>query len=173
MRFYRGDIEQALADLARSHALDPEDADTALWLEVVQRRAGRPGELAKSARKLEMTEWPAPIVRLLLGQSTLADTLAEAEREPDAFARKSKICQVEFYAGELALLRDDKSAALPQFEGALSDCSPRLVEWAAAKLELATLPGEATGGTKPTSEPMGDTSPASSPAATVPPAGPL
>jgi hypothetical protein len=119
-----------------------------------------------------MTEWPAPIVRLLLGQSTLAGALAEAQQEADAVARKSKVCQVEFYEGELALMRGDKSAAAARFEGALGDCSHQLAEWAAAKLELASLPGETTAGTKPTLEPIGGTSPASSPAATVPPARP-
>jgi lipoprotein NlpI len=172
VRFYQGDIEKALSDLARSHALDPEDADTALWLEVVRRRAGLPGDLAESARRLDMTEWPAPIVRLLLGQSTSAEALVEAQHESDAVVRVSNVCQIEFYAGQLALLRDDQSSALPQFERAVNDCSHRLTEWAAAKLELTSVPAAITGGTDPTSGPMGEKLPSSSPAATVVPAGP-
>src|SRR5262249_55243812 len=80
---YFGAVPQAAADLNSASALDPKEPYTALWLEIVDRRGRAPSRLAKAAAMIDMTKWPAPIVRLYPGQITPADANTAAE-DPNA-----------------------------------------------------------------------------------------
>jgi hypothetical protein len=63
-----------------------------------------------------MTAWPAPVVRLFLGQMTLAVVLAAAD-DPNPTEKKFQVCQANFYSGELALrTAKDEAARLFRLE---------------------------------------------------------
>jgi len=71
-------LEQARADFEKAATLAPKDAYAALLLEVTGRRSHAPSRLSDAAKQLDMSAWPAPIVRLFLGQSAPAATKTAA-----------------------------------------------------------------------------------------------
>jgi tetratricopeptide (TPR) repeat protein len=99
-----GSLPKSLADLDQSQGLDPKDAYMALWRDIVAKRGDQPSRLAGATAQLDMTKWPAPAVRLFLGEMTLEAVLAAAD-SPDPGVQKGQICEANFYAGELALQR--------------------------------------------------------------------
>jgi lipoprotein NlpI len=108
---YGGSIAKAQADFKQMKELNPKDAYAALWLDIAERRNNIPSHLAQAAKELDMTAWPAPVVRLLLGQMTPAEVLAAADN-PDAKTKKGQICEANFYSGELALSQGTKDEAI-------------------------------------------------------------
>lgn len=76
---YGGSISKALADINQANALDPKNAYIALWLDIVSNRSNLRGRLAQAVSQLDMTKWPAPVVRLYLGQMTPEAVLAAAD----------------------------------------------------------------------------------------------
>lgn len=143
--FGRGRIElyacawpKALVDLTRAAELNPEDAYSALWLEILVRRNELPSRLADAATQLDMTRWPAPMIRLYLGQLA-PDAALAAANDGDAETSKGQICEANFYVGEAALLRGDKDEAKRLFQRAVAGCPKGFVEAPSAKAELKTL----------------------------------
>ena len=76
---YAGALPTALADLNQASELNPRHADAALWLDIVNRRSHLPSRLAEAAKQINMTWWPAPVIRLYLGQLTPEALLAAAD----------------------------------------------------------------------------------------------
>ena len=93
-----------------------------------------------------MRAWPAPVIRLYLGQLTL-EALRAAAGDADPQTQRGKICEANFYAGELALIRGKKDDAIKLFTAASSDCPLRWSEWESANAELKAL------GTPPPGQP--------------------
>lgn len=82
-----GSLLKSLDDLNQASVRNPKDPYTALWLEVVTTRSNLPSHLAEATAQLDMTKWPAPIVRLFLGETTPEEVFAAAD---DADANKKK-----------------------------------------------------------------------------------
>ena len=135
---YAGAVPKALADLNRASALDPKDAFTALWLDIISKRSNLAGRLAEATRQVDMTKWPAPIIRFYLGQMTPEAVLAAADN-PDATTKIDQVCGVNFYSAELALQRGAKDEAARLFGLAVAGCRRGWNEWAAANAELKAL----------------------------------
>src|SRR5580704_11266374 len=132
--YYVGSLPKALADLNQASELNPKLAYTALWLDIVNKRSNLPSRLQQAVAQIDMTHWPAPVIRLFLGQMTPAAVLAAAD-DPDPDTKKSHICEAHFYSGELALLRDAKEEAAQLFKAAAESC-PRTFIGDAAVAEL-------------------------------------
>ena len=132
---YTGKLANALADITQANAIDPKNAHGALWLDVIARRNDLPSRLSEASAQLDMTAWPAPVIRMFLGQMTPAALLAAADNS-DAVVKKDQVCEANFYSGELALLSGAKDEAARLFRLAASDCPHGLDEWDAAKGEL-------------------------------------
>src|SRR3569833_509986 len=96
--FQAGLLEQSQADFSRLSEMDPRDADAARWMDLVRRRAGLASELAGKAEQLDMSKWPAPIVRLFLGQETVEAVLAAADNGSLA-TRGTRCCVVCVFVG--------------------------------------------------------------------------
>ena len=107
IKLYGGEADKGLADLTRAAELDPKDSWTALWVDIVARRSATQSPLAESRRQLDGDQWPAPIVRLYLGELAPEAVFASLEGQPAA-AKKRRTCQANFYAGVLALRPADK-----------------------------------------------------------------
>jgi tetratricopeptide (TPR) repeat protein len=147
VRYYRelgfvdlqqNDLASALANFKRASEVAPANAYAALWLDITERRNNFPSHLADAAMQLDMTTWPAPVVRLFLGELTPAQVTAIADN-PDAYKQKSQVCEANFFSGELALLQGAKDEASRLFRLAASDCPRNLIEWPAANAELKAL----------------------------------
>jgi lipoprotein NlpI len=136
--FYDGFPRLALADLSQASKLDPEYAYYALWLDILDKRSNVASRLPEAISQINMTKWPAPVIRLFMGQTTPAAVLAAAD-DPDANTRKGQLCEANFYLGELALQQGAKERAARLFRLAAAGCPREFVEGPAAFAELKML----------------------------------
>jgi lipoprotein NlpI len=132
---YSGALPKALADFNQASELDPKYAYAALWVDIVSQRSNLPSRLADAAKQIDMTKWPAPVIRLYLSQSTLAAVLAAADN-PDANIKKGQVCEANFFGGEFALQRGRKDEARRLLDLAAEDCPKTFIEYNSAKAEL-------------------------------------
>ncbi|MFY9895001.1 MAG: tetratricopeptide repeat protein [Xanthobacteraceae bacterium] len=135
---YTSALSKALADFKQASELDPKSAYKALWLDIAERRNNIPSHLAQAAKQLDMTAWPAPVVRLFLGELRPAQALAAAD-DKDQKTKQGQVCEAIFYTGELALLQGARADAARVFRLAASECPHGFVEWGAANAELKAL----------------------------------
>jgi lipoprotein NlpI len=135
---YSGALAKALADFNQVSELSPKDAYVALWLDIANNRSNLPSRLADATRQIDMTEWPAPIIRLYLGQLTPEAVLAAAD-DPNADTKKHQVCEANFYTGELALQHGAKDEATRLFRLAAADCPKTFDEYEAAVAELRAI----------------------------------
>ena len=135
---YGGDPAKALADVNQASELDPKDPYQALWVDIVGQRNGLASRLERAITKVDMTKWPGPLLRLLLGQSTAAAVLAAADH-PDAKKKTDRVCEANFYSGIAALRKDAKDEAAKLFRSAADGCPHDFIEWYAAHAELRQL----------------------------------
>jgi DNA-binding winged helix-turn-helix (wHTH) protein/lipoprotein NlpI len=136
--FHGGDFAKAQADFRRALALTPNFFRATLWLDIAERRGKLPRELEQSASRLNITAWPAPVVRMLLGDLTLAQVLAAAD-DKDPTTRQGRVCQANFYGGELALSQDAREEAARLLRLAADACPPSEIERQSAAAELKAL----------------------------------
>ncbi len=135
IRRLKGDSARALADFNRLAEQSADDARWALWLEIAGREAGVSSRLAEAVKHLDMTAWPAPVVRLFLGQLTPDAVLAAAD-DKDAGLKQDQMCEARTFIGELDLIQGRKDAALDGFRAAAKECSYVSFEIAVARSEL-------------------------------------
>jgi lipoprotein NlpI len=137
--FYSGNSANALADVGRAAQMSPKDAYMALWLDVIAQRSNVPSRLAESISNIDMTVWPAPVVQLFVGRTTLTAVPAAAE-DDDPDKKSAKVCEANFYSGELALRqKSSMDEAVRQLRSAATACPPNFTESFAAKAELKAL----------------------------------
>jgi lipoprotein NlpI len=137
-KLYAGAVPAALADFSQASRLDPEYAYYALWIDIIDKRRNAAGSLAQAAARFDMTKWPAPVVRLFLGETT-PDAVIAAAHDPDPVTRRGQLCEANFYAGEFALQRGAAQDAARLFRLAAADCPHEFIEGPAANAELAVL----------------------------------
>ena len=130
-----GHVADAEADFNKANELGPKDAYAALWLDLAERRNNVPSHLALAARRLDMTVWPAPLIRHLLGDISTEQTLAAAF-DSDPKRKLGQTCEANFYSGEFALLNKNTGEALRLLRLAASDCPRGFIESTAAIAEL-------------------------------------
>jgi lipoprotein NlpI len=137
-QLYAGAPAKALADLRFAHMVAPTNAYAALWLDIAERRAKRPGTLARTARRVDMKAWPAPVIRLWRGEIA-PDALLVAADNANATTKQAQVCEANFYGGELALLKGTKDEATKLLQAAAKDCPEPFLERIAANAELKAL----------------------------------
>ena len=135
---YSGTVLKAVADLSRANELSPTSGYVALWLDIADRRSSLPSRLAETARQIDVNKWPGQVIRLYLGQLTPAAVLTLTD-DPSAKTKKSRVCQANFFIGELELQRGARDDAVRLFRSVVADCPRTLIEWFAAKAELNSV----------------------------------
>lgn len=133
-----GRTADAIADFKKAAELNPKDAYAALWRDLAERRNNTPGHLAEAAKQLDMTAWPAPVIRLFLGELTAEQTFGAAF-DTDPATRSAQTCEANFYSGEFALLKKNKKEAQRLLKLAAADCPSSFIESTAAIAELIPL----------------------------------
>jgi lipoprotein NlpI len=131
-------MPKALADLNQVSELNPKDAYAALWLDIANKRSNLPSRLARSVTQIDMAKWPAPVIRLYLGELTMEAVRAAAE-DSDPNIKKHQVCEANFYSGELALQQSKKVEAERLFRLANADCPKSLIEYDGANAALRAL----------------------------------
>jgi lipoprotein NlpI len=139
-KFFTGSLATARADVAQASKLDPKYPYYALWIDIIDKRSNAPSALEQGIAQVDMTKWPAPVVRMFLGETTPAAVLAAAD-DPDPKTKIGQVCEADFYSGELALQQGAKEEAARLFHLAANACPHEFVEGPAAKDELAVLDG--------------------------------
>jgi lipoprotein NlpI len=135
---YAGSLPNALADLDHASELDPKDLYTQIWVDIANERSDQSRRLPEALSQLDMTRWPAAVIRLNLGEFTPAQVLAAADN-PDPNTTNNQVCEANFYTGELALRRGTKNEAVRLFRLAAADCPGDFIERGAANAELEAL----------------------------------
>ena len=130
-----GRLADAEADFRKASELNPGDAYAALWRDLAERHNAVASHLAEAAKQLDMTAWPAPVVRHFLGALNSAQLLAAAD-DKDRKTKLGETCEANFYAGEFALLKKNKQEALRLLKLAAKDCPRGYIESTAAIAEL-------------------------------------
>jgi tetratricopeptide (TPR) repeat protein len=133
-----GALAKSLADFNQANELNPKYAYTALWLDIVNKRSGLATRLGEATTQVDMTKWPAPVIRLYLGQLTPEAVLAAAD-DPNPATKRGQICEANFYSGELALQQGKKDEATRLFRLTAGDCDKGFIEYEGAKAELKAL----------------------------------
>ncbi|UDL89113.1 tetratricopeptide repeat protein [Mesorhizobium sp. PAMC28654] len=136
--FYSGALAKARADFEQAATLKPDFAYSAIWLDLAQRRSGVGSHLKGWIGKVDMTKWPAPVIRMLLGEQTPADTLKAAD-DPDATTKTGQLCEANFYTAELSQLQGRNDEALRLYRAVISDCSKGFGGYDGARSALREL----------------------------------
>jgi len=135
---FSGNSDRALADINQASEIDPKDAFLALWVDIVNKRSKLQSRLPQGIAQLDMTKWPAPVIRLFLGQMTPGAVLAAAD-DPDAGTKMRRVCDANFFNGELALQQGNKEEATRLFRLAATACPKERTSSMGAIRELMAL----------------------------------
>lgn len=136
----RGSYAEASRDFERCAAAAPHRHGCAIGLYLVRERAGQWAwrDLARATEKLDLKQWPSPIVHFLLG-NLRADELAEAARHEDSALARERRCAADFHIGMAAAIGGDGAAARAALQRAGETCASSAPEAQWAKAELARL----------------------------------
>jgi lipoprotein NlpI len=117
---------------------DPRNAYAALWRDIVGGRSNQPSRLAQAVLLIDMSEWPAPVIRLYLGETTREAVLAAAD-DPNPMTKKRRVCDADFLIGELTLRNGAKDEAVRLFRRGAAECGADTVLRTYADAELKAL----------------------------------
>lgn len=155
---YRGYIKLVLGQ-AKEAAVDLEkSADlliwsyNVLWLHLARLKAGLPDtgprSLTNNAITLDvkrnqdgspgLTRWPGALVKYMQGTVT-REAVVEAAQQGDPARLAERVCDVDFYLGEVDLARNNPAAAKTQFERAADKCPFASFERMGSTAELMRL----------------------------------
>lgn len=137
--YFQGDrLSEARDEFVRASELDRKDVYAQLWLDLVRQKRGEPRKLDEASRQLDMSKWPAPIVSLLLGATTL-EAVVKAAGDADPVRARGQLCEAHFYGGELALAKGATDEAVRLLHLAADACPKSYIEWPPAQTGLTRL----------------------------------
>ena len=88
--------------------------------------------------QIDRVQWPAPVIRLYLGEISAAEALDAAD-DPKPETKKGQICEANFFSGELALQQGNKIEAARLLKLAAAECPKTFDEFSAATAEIKAL----------------------------------
>lgn len=133
---------EGYAQAAKLAAKDnPHRPFTLLWYAVSADRAGTLDQVkfAADVTKLDVDDWPAPLLDLYRGKMSVDKVYHEAASR-DAQTATNQKCEADFYIGEWQLARKNEVAAKPLLQQAVSECPHNFIEYFAAQVELKRQP---------------------------------
>jgi lipoprotein NlpI len=138
--FNKGQFAVAARDFEQSLSINAAQAYGVLWLHLARARSDRDDteELTGNAVKLDLKTWPGPVVAFYF-KGIDANGVMAAARSGDAKTQREQGCQVSFYVGEDAVLRQDTAEATRLLRQARETCPPDFAEFIAAQAELKRL----------------------------------
>ncbi|MFI4961200.1 MAG: tetratricopeptide repeat protein [Hyphomicrobiales bacterium] len=110
----------------------------AAWLHIARARAGQNDaeELTRNAGKIDLKQWPGTLIAFFLDQAK-ADQLSPPSSH-GAMGR-GRECNLSFFSGEQALIKNDGAEAARLFVRARAVCNIHTVHYLAAGVELKRL----------------------------------
>jgi lipoprotein NlpI len=142
--FCLGQFAAAQPDFAAALTANPGNAYSALWLYVVQSRAGQDGRtgLEQETGQIKLTAWPGQVIDLYLGRAAPTAILAAA-RDPHVYKDRSQRCEAYFFLAEYALLAGRRTEAQRLFLQAIDTGATPELEYTGAHEELKRLQASA------------------------------
>ena len=129
---------EASTDFRQAKELDRRNAYNVLWLDIVEWRSNTASQLPLEVSKIDMTAWPAPVVRMFIGEMTPAAALAATDIA-DASKKKDRVCDAHFFGAEFFLRHHAQDEAIREFRLAVSDCPRSSLERSAARAQLKMM----------------------------------
>jgi len=131
-----GATAKARSDFAQANRLAPKVAYAVLWHDIAEKRAKQKGVLGKGkAPRIDMSAWPAPVIRLYQGEAQVDAVIAEADN-PNPTVKDAHVCEANFYSGAHALIGGNRDEAVKLFRTAAKGCPRGFLEGIAAAAEL-------------------------------------
>jgi len=120
---------------------DPRKPYILLWYAMSADRAGTLDQVkfAADVSKLDVDDWPAPLLDLYRGKMTVDKVYREAANRNAQTAINQK-CEADFYVGEWQLARKNGAAAKPLLQQAVSECPHNIAAFTLAQVELKRQP---------------------------------
>ena len=136
-----GDAHKAAADLAKSAELKIWPYNV-LWLSLARAKANIPDtddhSVKANAARLDLTQWPGPVVKFLMGEEK-PEAVATDALAGDPAKVTERTCDADFYTAEYDLSRNQAAAAQPLLQRAAEKCPFASFERMGATAELMRL----------------------------------
>jgi lipoprotein NlpI len=141
--FFLGDFRAAVADFQGGIVADPTSSNTrylSLWEHLARTRLHEDDEkeLMEGEAKINLTQWPGPLVELDMKQMTAEQVFAAASN-PNPKKQKDQLCEANFYTGEDALAYGDTRTARKRLQTARKICPGNFIEYGGAVAELKRM----------------------------------
>jgi lipoprotein NlpI len=119
---------------------DPDNPYKLLHLAIALLKSGADirKEVAERAKPISPDDWPAPVIKFYLGQ-TSEDVVIAAAREGPQDEAPERSLDADFFLGMHRLTRGDQAGAAELLRKAGETGRERLLEFRQAKLELSKL----------------------------------
>lgn len=145
--FNLGRFEESVKALEHAFETAPDNPYALLWLTLAQRRAEAdvaPAAMMSSAKEIDRTAWPWPIVAYFSGQPIDFGTALrsatgndDADQQVEASGTSDQDCEASFYYGEMALILNHAAEATQRLQHAADTCPKTFIEHSGAIAELA------------------------------------
>ena len=135
-----GQFDRSVLDLRRVVAAEPENAYWVIWLYLAQVRAGQGWhtDLRDNAQRLDLSDWPGPVVRMFLDELDVRAILEMAGAN-ETREEKERRAEAYFYAGQYQLLAGHTDKAAAYFREVVKTGVTKFIEYAGAKAELRRI----------------------------------
>jgi tetratricopeptide (TPR) repeat protein len=149
--FAQSNLTAAVADFEYTISAAPSSSaavSAALLLHVIMKRQGHDDaqQLARVATVADLSKWPGPVLKLDLGQMTASEVMMAATSPGSDWQKKWKVCEANYFTGEDALLRHQRTVALAHLKAARDGCPEGDTGYTAALAELRRLGASAVPG---------------------------
>ena len=140
LHFFMGDYQGALQDETSAMQADPTDGYSVIWLYLAQTRSGlkAQSQLADNAAKLNLENWPGPVIQVFLGKADPEGLIALGKASNPKYA-VDRTCEANFYLGERSLVNGSKEEATREFRAAVATGAKTNFEFRGAEVELERL----------------------------------
>jgi tetratricopeptide (TPR) repeat protein len=141
--FAQSNLKAATADFEHAIAAAPSSSaavTAALFLHVIMKRQGQDDtqQLARVAAAADLSKWPGPMLKLVLGKATANEVMAAAATGVSAWQRW-QVCEANYFIGEDALLHHQRTTALAHLKAARDSCPKSDTGYTAALAELKRI----------------------------------
>lgn len=141
VRFFVQSFREAIADFAKAAQLNPKDMYVPLWLFLARSRSGENGrpDLETAAARLDLSEWPGPMIAVYLGRVTSDDVLRAGLGSGDEETLRGRACEAYYFQGQQGLVQGAPDRAAAAFEKAVATGMTNYNQYVGATVELARL----------------------------------
>jgi tetratricopeptide (TPR) repeat protein len=149
--FAQSNLTAAIADFEYTISAAPSSSaavSAALLLHVIMKRQGHDDaqQLARVAAVADLSKWPGPMLKLDFGQMTASEVMIAAASPSSDRQKRWRVCEANYFTGEDALLRHQRTVALAHLKAARDGCPQGDTGYTAALAELRRLGASASPG---------------------------